>query len=277
MLLCFHNSMELSDSLKVDYRDSLRTAHIEVPKHILSAEEIKNIKDPAALESLDSALIRMDYQYAVAEQRYNQTIDDLRQETNNNINKINGWMAAWMALLGILGIFIPIVYQYSLYRRFQSELTDEFNRTQAIIDQRTAEMALAVSASASTVETENRIICDNQHREEFIMRRLRTSITSFNQIFNIIIGRQQNSNTLQMADADNLVENLLHIYVHLIMLQNIPHIARNRELGNLKEYLRELIQNLEQNNLLHTEYVTDQINRFITRLRVFANPAPPRL
>lgn len=42
--------------------------------------------------------------------------DDLRQETNNVINKVNGWLAFWMGIMAILGVFVPIALQFKLYR-----------------------------------------------------------------------------------------------------------------------------------------------------------------
>lgn len=37
------------------------------------------------------------------------SIDDCRQETNNIINKINGWLGFWMALLAIIGTLLPVL------------------------------------------------------------------------------------------------------------------------------------------------------------------------
>lgn len=48
--------------------------------------------------------------------RQDMLADDLRQETNNNINKVNGWLAFWMGVMAILGVFVPIALQFKLYR-----------------------------------------------------------------------------------------------------------------------------------------------------------------
>lgn len=47
--------------------------------------------------------------------RQDQLTDDIRQETNNIVNKMNGWLGFWMAVMAILGVFVPIALQIKLY------------------------------------------------------------------------------------------------------------------------------------------------------------------
>ena len=51
-------------------------------------------------------------------------IDDFRQEMNNNINKINTWLAYAIGIMGLVGVFIPIVIQFKI-RSDEKELTDK--------------------------------------------------------------------------------------------------------------------------------------------------------
>lgn len=53
--------------------------------------------------------------------RQNQLIDDIRQETNNIINKMNGWLGFWMGVMAILGVFVPIALQFKLYRESRDQ------------------------------------------------------------------------------------------------------------------------------------------------------------
>lgn len=48
--------------------------------------------------------------------------DDFRQEMNNNINKVNTWLAFAIGLVSVLGIFIPLALQY----RMQSQDEKKF-------------------------------------------------------------------------------------------------------------------------------------------------------
>lgn len=53
--------------------------------------------------------------------RQNQLVDDIRQETNNIINKTNGWLGFWMGVMAILGVFVPIALQFKLYRESRDQ------------------------------------------------------------------------------------------------------------------------------------------------------------
>ncbi len=67
--------------------------------------------------------------------REDQLTDDIRQETNNIINKMNGWLSFWMGIIAIIGVFVPIALQLKLYRenrdndsRLRSECEKEITK-----------------------------------------------------------------------------------------------------------------------------------------------------
>ena len=49
--------------------------------------------------------------------------DDLRQETNNLINKMNGWLGFWMGIMALLGVFVPLALQFRLSK--ESRINEE--------------------------------------------------------------------------------------------------------------------------------------------------------
>ena len=44
--------------------------------------------------------------------RQTELVDDYRQETNNLINKMNGWLGFWIGIIAIIGVFFPLALQY---------------------------------------------------------------------------------------------------------------------------------------------------------------------
>ena len=93
----------------------------DVEKYLIPLSDVLKIR-----ESQKQLLIRQD-----------QLIDDVRQETNNIINKMNGWLGFWMGVMAILGVFVPIALQLKLYRenrdteeRLRQECKDEFEHLQ---------------------------------------------------------------------------------------------------------------------------------------------------
>lgn len=85
----------------------------EVDEYLIPLSEVLKIR-----ESQNLLLMRQD-----------QLTDDIRQETNNIINKMNGWLGFWMGVMAILGVFVPIALQLKLYKentvnneKYQKEL-----------------------------------------------------------------------------------------------------------------------------------------------------------
>ena len=51
-------------------------------------------------------------------------LNDLRQETNNVIDKQNGWLSFWIAILALVGALLPLLIQMNL----QQNLKHEYNK-----------------------------------------------------------------------------------------------------------------------------------------------------
>lgn len=116
---CDHRWMELRDSIydDIEHVDSIFTTYI-------SAKDINHkraSKTPNRLDGEKYIFTRNDIENLKKAQktliaRQDRMVDDLRQETNNTINKVNGWLSFWMGIMAILGVFVPIALQFKLYR-----------------------------------------------------------------------------------------------------------------------------------------------------------------
>lgn len=118
-----HDSLIVSaDSLKIS------SGMMELP-----AENLLNKKSADKNESSDTVkrsvsdvkdkvyyiLTKNDLQNIVNGQklvveRQDALAQDLRQESNNLINKMNGWLAFWLGIMALLGVFIPLAMQFKL-------------------------------------------------------------------------------------------------------------------------------------------------------------------
>lgn len=97
-----------------DTKASSQTTKENVEKYLIPLSDVLKIK-----ESQKQLLMRQD-----------QLIDDMRQETNNIINKMNAWLGFWMGVMAILGVFVPIALQLNLYKENRNDaekLNKEFN------------------------------------------------------------------------------------------------------------------------------------------------------
>lgn len=52
---------------------------------------------------------------------YDNYLSDLRQESNNNINKYNGWISLWIALVTILLTLVPLYINYKTERQYKEK------------------------------------------------------------------------------------------------------------------------------------------------------------
>lgn len=55
-------------------------------------------------------------------ERLQHGLNDLRQETNNVIDKQNGWLSFWIGILAIVGALIPFIFQMMGKQKIDSEL-----------------------------------------------------------------------------------------------------------------------------------------------------------
>lgn len=64
---------------------------------------------------------------AALEQEEHRFIDDLRDETNNQINMINIWVSLWLGIISFLGILLPLVYQLKQRKFDEKKIDDAIN------------------------------------------------------------------------------------------------------------------------------------------------------
>lgn len=60
--------------------------------------------------------------------RQDAMVQDLRQESNNIINKMNGWLGFWIGVLALLGVFVPISLQFRLKQNADSQADELKNK-----------------------------------------------------------------------------------------------------------------------------------------------------
>lgn len=151
--------------------DSLTTKK-EVDKYLIPLSDILKVR-----ESQKLLIMRQD-----------QLIDDVRQETNNIINKMNGWLGFWMGVMAILGVFVPIALQLKLYRenrdteeRLRKECKEELTHLRkestlyekkCEITQRTSQAGIKAELLNMEIEIDQRFkrIQNNYQRDMQIIR-----------------------------------------------------------------------------------------------------------
>ena len=100
-----------------------------VPQRIeIALQLIDTIADSVEIVGMDS-LIEVLKEW---NDEYDETmlhgLDDLRQETNNVINKQNGWFSFWLGILALVGALLPFVIQLKLQHDQKQRVDTELNK-----------------------------------------------------------------------------------------------------------------------------------------------------
>lgn len=86
--------------------DSLRHLNTQLPELLEPAATVGTYKEVQIIYDMQLTLMA----------RQDRLADDLRQESNNLINKTNGWLAFWIAVVALLGVIIPGVLNFKQSR-----------------------------------------------------------------------------------------------------------------------------------------------------------------
>lgn len=100
-----------------------RMEHYSKLHEATHSQILSQIKMPATLnqESRDSLLADIVANQELILKRQDDLIGDLRQESNNVLVKYSNEITIWIGALGLLGVFIPICFQF----KFQNNAKDE--------------------------------------------------------------------------------------------------------------------------------------------------------
>lgn len=72
--------------------------------------------------------VYIDSVYSVQNSHYENALNDLRQESNNIINKWNAWFSFWLALLAILAGIIPMLMQIKVANDNEKKINEEIKK-----------------------------------------------------------------------------------------------------------------------------------------------------
>lgn len=70
----------------------------------------------------------IDSVYSVQNSHYENALNDIRQESNNIINKWNAWFSFWLALLAVLAGIIPMLMQIKVANDNEKKINEEIKK-----------------------------------------------------------------------------------------------------------------------------------------------------
>lgn len=211
-------------------------------KEINNAKEARQvIEKPTQVEAPES----LDRRLSEIEKQLDSTVSDLRQESNNIINKFNAWLGFWIAILTIFGGVIPIVLQYVLKKKSDSEIADRLKE----IDEYISNHQLFLHVSSVYIENECSIISDFSQKDVFIKEMILKTHRSFEKLIELA----DNDHAFLDRKFELPVINGLVQYCRLIeLLRTKQDVSKKtkRHLDQLSDNIRIVIENI----LNHSQY-----------------------
>lgn len=83
-----------------------------IPKKMdITLQVMDSITDSTMMAQIDSLRTAINTWNDFAEEKLMHGLDDLRQETNNVIDKQNGWLSFWLGVFALVGALLPFLFQ----------------------------------------------------------------------------------------------------------------------------------------------------------------------
>lgn len=224
-------------------------------------------------------------------ERYNELVNDMRQETNNNLNKLNSWFSFWIGILALFGVLAPIMaeYRFSVANRaemekIKREATDLINEIQkqnkkieenykqyvAIIDSIDVKTSINTLSISHDERLTNGIERRNQLREIIFKNTLNSLLCIvedfryYNQNMNIDDREKQ----ILYPDKQKVVllHALVSLYSFLQKLKILKGHYQLRLIDNIQEELKVLIDDIVNHNGTDFNDILDRIKKVVENM-----------
>ncbi len=203
------------------------------------------------------------------ENRQENVLNDLRQESNNVINKVNGWLGFWIAILAIFTGILPIIIQHVIFRRQQIEL----NLLIKEIEKKACTNHVQLLASSVCLQYELGIVSDNVKKSTLINLIIADMTSSMNELVNIA----ENETHILSRDNETAVLNALFQYCRVVDMLILIERSEGREYRKyfkLRESLKQLIENIVDHENCPRKKVWAEFLDILPRLSTLSYTCP---
>ena len=145
-------------------------------------------------------------------EEYAEGINDVRQETNNIINKINGWLSFWLAILALVGGVLPIVISW----KQEQDKNKNFDVLKKALEKENKENERKITDRIEYMNTIHKDLkdykkkIDDDHKKEFNKRKLHETHINITNIISSFIAAKDNKLIEDSYERDLLRITLLN-------------------------------------------------------------------
>lgn len=109
-------------------------------KIYLTFQAVDSIADTTMMAQMDSLMKAINAWNAFSEKEFLHGLDNLRQETNNVIDKQNGWLSFWLGIFALVGALIPFIFQLRIQKNQEKIMDSKMKEVNQIIDAKKLEL-----------------------------------------------------------------------------------------------------------------------------------------
>lgn len=204
--------------------------------------------------------------------RQEDLVNDIRQETNNSIDKINMILSFWLGMMAIFGVAVPLVMDH--LRRKESER--DLERQKKEVDEKARKLENEIGKERKAVENlrliselnaislniEERIIPETGDKRSVTIDLWNRSNEKFRLIVEQIFGENESED-----NRIHLMECLVGIYSTLNAINRHMVTHRSRSLYTAIDQIKELMKVVYQRTYFNWGDLHQSINGLIRTLR----------
>lgn len=187
--------------------------------------------------------------------RHNELLSDVRQETNNNLNKLNSWFSFWIGMLAVFGVLAPIVAEYR-YRIANKEeldrIKEDIRKTVTQYKAHMASIEVEGSINALSLSHDERLTSGIAQRGKLMGIMFKYTLSSLSRLIKEIEDSNHSTNSRQRLDVSDrnavLLRAFISLYALLQKLKIINSHSRIRLIENAQEKLKSLIVDIANHN-----------------------------
>lgn len=269
------SSVKKNNSQSNTYNKVYETISKDDYNHI----SLTNKKDSIELNVIVQRLIKNNEivynNYKYLNEKQESLVQDIRQETNNNINKLNMWLSFWIGMLAVFGVLSPIVAEYRYKTSNKDEMNKLKNEIYSTLDKYTLQkctIELEGAVNALILSHDNRIISgfvEEKTRDKALDIILSATLNSLKTFLGIINPLTHKVSENEKIDIQTQKAIVLQVLISLFsFIQKLKYIKYNeiriRDIDNIQDELRLIIRSVVNDFDLDNSY--NKIYNFINKL-----------
>lgn len=189
-------------------------------------------------------------------------VDDIRQETNNNINILNGWLSFWIGLLALVGVFLPMALQYQLKREEEQRL----NKLRIEIQTQMNVNRLQTLVYNISNGMDFQLLLDKPKAKDILKGLYQKSLEHFEMIVNLIINKANDEKRrINEDEASLLMVSILSMYkLYIILYQSC--IKEERTVETMMDMLNKAMYDVNSYRKKSTPDLENSLKKIVNEM-----------